>query len=217
VSRVVVGEVLKARGVKGELLVRPTTASIERFLSIRSVWLEKAGRESKPHGDRRPLREDMREVEPQDGPQTLRDGKRETESQSGQGQREQGQSGWNFLIEGSKIQGELVLVKLQGIDSREEATRLNGSTLEIPRSEVPPHPEGEHYMFELVGMKVTRTDGIELGSVTDVMETGSNIVYVVKDALGKETLVPATRDVVEKLDYKNSQILVRPVPGLFDE
>ena len=168
VSFVVVGEVMKARGVRGELLVRPATASIERFLSIRSVWLGKTERR-------------------------------------------------NFLVERAKAQGELVLVKLEGIDSREEATQLNGLTLEIPRSEVPPRPEGEHYMFELVGMRVTRTDGIDLGNVADVMETGSNIVYVVKNANGKETLVPATRDVIERLDYENRQILVRPVPGLFDE
>ena len=46
VSFVVVGEVLKARGVKGELLVRPLTSSMERFLSLRSVWLETDGREN---------------------------------------------------------------------------------------------------------------------------------------------------------------------------
>jgi 16S rRNA processing protein RimM len=182
VNFVVVAEVKKARGVRGELLVRPTTASMERFLSIRSVWIERAERVGE-HEDRQ-VEERARR---------------------------------NFLIEWSKNQGGFALVKLEGIDSREEATELNGLLLEIPRSEVPPHPEGEHYMFELVGMKVKRTDGIELGSVADVMETGSNIVYIVKSADGKETLVPATRDVVEKLDYENSQILVRPVPGLFDE
>lgn len=189
---VVVGEVIRARGVRGELLVRPTTASIERFLSLRSVWIGKTGREADPQAERQIPREEAREAE-------------------GQSSRR------NFLVEWSKIQGELALVKLGGIDSREEAVELGGLALEIPRSEVPPHPEGEHYMFELVGMKVTRTDGIELGAVADVMETGSNIVYVVKSTDGKETLIPATRDVVEKLDYENSEIFVRPVPGLFDE
>ena len=189
---VVVGEVIRAKGVRGELLVRPTTASIERFLSLRSVWIGKTGREADPQAERQIPREEAREAE-------------------GQSSRR------NFLVERSKIQGELALVKLGGIDSREEAVELGGLALEIPRSEVPPHPEGEHYMFELVGMKVTRTDGIELGAVAEVMETGSNIVYVVKSRDGKETLIPATRDVVEKLDYENSEILVRPVPGLFDE
>ena len=189
---VVVGEVIRAKGVRGELLVRPTTASIERFLSLRSVWIGKTGREADPQAERQIPREEAREAE-------------------GQSSRR------NFLVEWSKIQGELALVKLGGIDSREEAVELGGLALEIPRSEVPPHPEGEHYMFELVGMKVTRTDGIELGAVAEVMETGSNIVYVVKSRDGKETLIPATRDVVEKLDYENSEILVRPVPGLFDE
>jgi 16S rRNA processing protein RimM len=189
---VVVGEVIKARGVRGELLVRPTTASIERFLSIRSVWIGNTGREMEPQAERQIPREEAREAEDQSARR-------------------------NFLVEWSKTQGELALVKLKGIDSREKAMELGGLTLEIPRSEVPPHPEGEHYMFELVGMKVTRTDGTELGAVADVMETGSNIVYLVKSTDGKETLIPATRDVVEKLDYENSEILVRPVPGLFDE
>ncbi len=167
VSFVVVGEVLKARGVKGELLVRPLTSSMERFLSLRSVWLEANGRE-------------------------------------------------NFLIESSRPSGELALVKIEGIDTREQAVHLSGLALTVPRSEVPPHPDGGHYMFELIGMRVLRTDGIEVGEVVDLMETGSNLVYVVKSTDGKETLVPATRDVVEKLDFEDSVILVRPVPGLFD-
>lgn len=167
VSFVVVGEVLKARGVKGELLVRPTTFSMERFLSLRSVWLET----------------DVRQ---------------------------------NFLIEHSKSSGEVALVKLEGIDTREEATKLNGLALTVPRSEVPPHPEGGHYLFELIGMRVSRTDGVEMGKVVDLMETGSNLVYVVKSADEKETLVPATKDVVEELDFENSVIRVRPIPGLFD-
>jgi len=163
----VVGEVLKARGVKGELLVRPMTSSMERFLSLRSIWLETNGRQ-------------------------------------------------NFLIESSRPSGELVLVKLEGIETREQAVQLGGLALTIPRSQVPPHPEGGHYMFELIGMKVTRTDGVEVGTVVDLMETGSNLVYVVKSDEGAETLIPATKDVVEALDFENSVIRVRPVPGLFD-
>ena len=205
---VVVGEVIKARGVRGELLVRPTTASIERFLSIRSVWIGKIGREAGLEVGPQIARGEAREAERGSGRHIPKAEAREAEGQS---------SRRNFLVEWAKTQGELALVKLDGIDSREEAMELGGLALEIPRSEVPPHPEGEHYMFELVGMKVTRTDGIELGAVADVMETGSNIVYVVKSTDGKETLIPATREVVEKLDYENSEILVRPVPGLFDE
>jgi 16S rRNA processing protein RimM len=167
VSFVVVGEVLKARGLKGELLVRPMTSSMERFLSLRSVWLGTDGRE-------------------------------------------------NFLIESSRPSGELVTLKLEGIDSHEQAVRLNGLALTIPRSEVPPHPEGGHYMFEFIGMRVIRTDGVEVGEIVDLMETGSNLVYVVKGDDGNETLVPATKDVVEKFDFENSVIRVRPIPGLFD-
>ncbi|UCF77976.1 MAG: 16S rRNA processing protein RimM [Candidatus Eiseniibacteriota bacterium] len=166
-SFVVVGEVLKARGVKGELLVRPMTSSMERFLSLRSVWLESDARRS-------------------------------------------------YAIEYSRASGELALVKLKGIDEREQAMKLNGQTMTIPRSEVPPHPEGGHYMFELIGMNVVRTDGIEVGKVVDLLETGSNLVYVVRSADEKETLIPATREVVEELNFEKSVIRVRPIPGLFD-
>ncbi|MFH0778840.1 MAG: ribosome maturation factor RimM [Candidatus Eisenbacteria bacterium] len=165
---VAVGEVLKARGVRGALLVRPTTWSMERFLSIRSMWLNRC--------DWQP-----------------------------------------FEVESSEPQGELVLVKLKGIDTREDAIKLGGSVLAVPRSEVPPHPEGTHFVFELIGMRVVRTDGVEVGEVADVLETGSNLVYVVTDQKGKETLIPATREVVETLDYEESKIVVRPLPGLFDE
>jgi 16S rRNA processing protein RimM len=167
VSFVVVGEVLKARGTRGELLVRPMTSSLERFLSLRSVWLETDGRQ-------------------------------------------------NFLVESSRASGELALVKLEGVDTREQAMRLGGLAMTIPRSEVPPHPEGGHYMFELIGLNVVRTDGVDVGRVVDLIETGSNLVYVVKSGEGEEVLIPATQEVVEAVDLENSVIRVRPVPGLFD-
>ena len=108
-----------------------------------------------------------------------------------------------------KPQGRNILMHFREYDVRETAQRLTGCVLTVPRAEAAPLDEGEYYVFDIVGLTVRDEDGNELGTVTDVLRTGSNDVYAVRDAEGHELLVPALRTVVQKIDIAGGCMTVR--------
>ena len=68
--------------------------------------------------------------------------------------------------------------------------------------------------MDLIGCKVCTDDQKELGEVIDVFSTGSNDVYVVKDELGKQVLLPAIKEVIKNVDIENRTIIVHLLEGL---
>jgi len=101
-------------------------------------------------------------------------------------------------LEGGRPHGKGIVAKLAGWDDRDEARRLIGATIAIPRDRLPPLPEGEYYWADLIGLRVFDQDGRELGRVETLMETGAHDVLVVKDEAGNETLVPYVQGPVVK-------------------
>jgi 16S rRNA processing protein RimM len=118
-----------------------------------------------------------------------------------------------YVCEGSRQQGKMLLLKLQGINDRNDAADLQGSILETPASETPSLPEGTFYHYQIVGMDVWTTDGRSLGKVIDIITTGSNDVYVVQTTEG-EVLIPATPDVVTNVDMDSGKITIEVITGL---
>lgn len=106
-----------------------------------------------------------------------------------------------------------VILSLERIASRDAAASLVGGTLCIPRQFFPPLPEGEYYWFELIGLKVETEEGLVMGNVSAIFPTGSNDVYVVRDH-ERELLVPATVEVVRKVDRAAGKMIIRPSEGL---
>jgi 16S rRNA processing protein RimM len=92
-----------------------------------------------------------------------------------------------------------VILRIDGVKTRDEARALFGQYLFVPESEAVRLPEGEYFVHQIIGLNVVTTGGEALGTVRDVMETGSNDVYVVR-ARGKEILLPAIKDVVKRVD-----------------
>jgi 16S rRNA processing protein RimM len=111
--------------------------------------------------------------------------------------------------------GAVLLMQFAGYDTPEKARELNGWFLKVPEEEAVPLPEGTYYWFELIGMDVVTEGGENLGKVSDIFETGSNEVYVVKRG-GKELYLPATREVIKQIDRKTKQMVIRLVPGLME-
>ena len=105
------------------------------------------------------------------------------------------------------------LIELEGIDSPEAARAVQGATLEVPVSELPKLPEGTFYHYHLIGLRVTSTEGEELGELVEIVATGANDVYVVRGP-GGELLLPAIPDVIKKVDVDNGEMTVELVPGL---
>jgi 16S rRNA processing protein RimM len=87
-------------------------------------------------------------------------------------------------------QGKGVVAHLEGYDDRDAAAALVGTTIAVLRSELPATGEGEYYWSDLIGLRVINRQGVELGTVADLMETGANDVLVVKGE--RERLIPYT-------------------------
>ncbi|UCE81938.1 MAG: 16S rRNA processing protein RimM [Deltaproteobacteria bacterium] len=93
------------------------------------------------------------------------------------------------------------------ISTVEEARRLAGAELCVHPSRLPPTVEDEFYWFQLIGLEVVSTDGRVLGTIEEIIETGSNDVYVVRLA-NEEILVPAIQQVVREVDLQKRQMTV---------
>ena len=92
------------------------------------------------------------------------------------------------LLDG-RLQGKGIVARLKGYDDRDQAVVLLGVDVAIDREQMPKTEPGEYYWAELVGLKVINTEGIELGVVEQLLETGANDVLVVRDG-EVERLIP---------------------------
>jgi len=106
-----------------------------------------------------------------------------------------------------KFLNDLVILKIEGIDTIEEGMKYKDKYLEIPRDEAVKLSEGEYFITDLIGCTAIDENGFIFGPISDVIQTGSNDVYWVK---GKnEILIPAIKDVVLKIDMEKREIIIR--------
>lgn len=109
-----------------------------------------------------------------------------------------------------KLQPKIVVLKLEGLDSPEEASKLRNKYIEIKRENAVKLEEGSYFVADIIGSTVIDENNTELGKVFDVIFTGSNEVYWVKG--GKEDLmVPALKSVIVNMDLENKLIKIKPV------
>ncbi len=107
----------------------------------------------------------------------------------------------------------LAIIKLNTINSIEDAQKLCGKLIEIHHSQLHPLPEGQYYHFQLIGLEVWTTQGELLGNITEVLTAESNDNYVVRGARG-EVLIPAIDDVVKSIDLDKGRITIEAIEGL---
>ena len=112
-------------------------------------------------------------------------------------------------IESVKPQGKNFLMRFREYAVREDAQRLTGRLLTVARAEAAPLDEGEYYVFDIVGLTVYDEEDNELGTVENVLRTGSNDVYAVRSEDGREILIPALRKVVRAIDVAGGRMTVR--------
>ncbi len=117
-------------------------------------------------------------------------------------------------IEQVRYNKNQVLLKLGGIDSIEEAEKYRNFYLKTEKESQEDLGEDTYYIVDLIGLDVYSDKNEYLGKIEDVFPTGSNDVYVVKDNLGKQILIPAIADVVKKVDLKNKKMTINLIPGL---
>lgn len=110
-----------------------------------------------------------------------------------------------------------VILGFKEIENMNQAEELRGGILQIPPEQLMPLPEGHYYLFQIIGLKVFTVDGEPLGFVKEILQTGSNDVYLVEDPdTGKETLIPAIKEVVKEINCQEGKIVVQLLPGLVD-
>lgn len=91
------------------------------------------------------------------------------------------------LAEGQR-HGKSVILRLEGVDDRDQAASLIGAEIGVNRDELPGPQEGQFYWADLVGLTVVHRDGTELGTIKEMLETGAHDVMVVKGET--ERLIP---------------------------
>jgi 16S rRNA processing protein RimM len=109
-------------------------------------------------------------------------------------------------LEGGSVHGRSLLAKLRGCDDREAAARLKGLEIAVPRSALPASEEGEHYWSDLVGLQVLNREGVALGQVAGLLETGASQVLVVQGE--RERLIPFVEPVVVAVDVPGGRLTV---------
>ncbi len=119
-----------------------------------------------------------------------------------------------YQIQEVKYHKNMVLMKLEGVDTPEQADLLRQSYLLVDRADEEPLEEGVYYIVDLLGLEVYTDDNKLLGKVDDIFNTGSNDIYVVKDEMGKQILLPGIPDVLKNVDLEKGKIIVHLIPGL---
>lgn len=117
-------------------------------------------------------------------------------------------------VERARFTPKGVLLKLVGIDSREAAGFLARSYVALPAAELPPLPAGSFHHHQIKGLAVYTDDDCYLGSVAEIITTGSNDVYIVRGGERGEILLPAIAEVVRSIDLDTQRIIVHLIPGL---
>jgi len=107
----------------------------------------------------------------------------------------------------------LVIVKFKGIDNINDVEKYKGKDLYVTRENAVPLEENEYYIADIIGASVFTEDGEEFGTLSDVLETGANHVFVVEHE-GKEVLIPSIPDCVKDLDTEAKKVVVHLLPGL---
>ena len=122
-----------------------------------------------------------------------------------------------YTIQEVKYQKQMILLKLKGIDDINQAEEFKGCYLKINRKDAKKLPEGTYFIADLIGMNVYTDDGKILGKIDDVFNYGSNDIYVIKDELGKQILIPAIKEVILQIDLEEEKMVVHLLKGLVEE
>ena len=159
----IIGQVLKPWGYRGEIKIQVISDFPQRFASLRTVFI---GDDAKP-----------------------------------------------FSVERARLHGKGALFKLHDIDTPEAAAKLRGQLVQIAHQDAAPLPTGKYYLYQLLGLRVKTIKGEKLGELAEVLDTGANDVYVVREG-SHEILIPAIEDVVKEISLERGEIVVKLMEGL---
>lgn len=118
-------------------------------------------------------------------------------------------------VDRARLHQGVIILKLEGCDTRNDAEALRNQWLQVPIQEALPLEEGEFFHYQLVGLQVETAAGEVLGDLHEILQTGANDVWVVRGPAG-ELLLPDIPDVILDIDPEAGRIVVQIPPGLRD-
>ncbi|NLT95754.1 MAG: 16S rRNA processing protein RimM [Clostridia bacterium] len=117
-------------------------------------------------------------------------------------------------IEKVRVHNNLVFIKFTEVPDMTAAEKLRGLYITIEEEQLVDLPEDHYFLFQIIGLDVYEND-LYLGKITDVVQTGSNDVYIVKNNQ-KEILIPALKSIIKVIDLKEKKMSVSLPEGLLE-
>ena len=105
------------------------------------------------------------------------------------------------------------VVRFEGCERIEDIEAWRGGRLQVRAGDLPPLEEDVNYHFELIGLEVISAGGERLGRLEEILATGGNDVYVVRGG-GREYLIPAIRDAIDRVDLEAGEMILKDMEGL---
>jgi 16S rRNA processing protein RimM len=112
----------------------------------------------------------------------------------------------------------MVILKIEGVESRNQAEELRLQYMQVPKTDVPALPKGSYYLADLIGLHVIDLEGNPIGKLVEVDQSSpAHDLYVVETAPHKRFMVPAVKAFVREISLEKGHVVIAPVPGLFEE
>ena len=121
-----------------------------------------------------------------------------------------------FEVERVRYKGNMVIMKIKGVDSVEMAERLKTKNLYVSRENSVDLDEDEFFIADLIGLDVFTVAGEKVGTLKDVLQYSGNDVYVVKGDNDKEYLIPSTLKFVPEINIEEKKMIIDPIKGMLD-
>lgn len=120
-----------------------------------------------------------------------------------------------YRIEAARRHGSQMLIKLTGVDNIDAAAALVGSVLCLLETGLESLGPGQYYHYQVIGFEVFTVDGERVGEIISTLATVGGELYVVDDA-GREHLIPAVKEFIERVDFSARRMIINPPEGLLD-
>jgi 16S rRNA processing protein RimM len=121
-----------------------------------------------------------------------------------------------YPVERVRISDRYVFLKISGIDTRDDAEVLSGAEILIGEEHLLKPSAGEYFIHDLVGCLVYSEEGSLLGQLQEVVQLTSNDIWIIKDEMKREILIPAIKDVIRQVDVSNKEITIHVIEGLLE-
>jgi 16S rRNA processing protein RimM len=121
----------------------------------------------------------------------------------------------SWVVERVRLHAPLILVKLQDIDSLEQAVTVREAIVSVAEHQLPPLQDGEFYYSQVIGLTVLTTAGEKIGTIAQVFFSGGHDVWVVRHGK-QEHLIPVIDEIVRSIDISSGQAIIEPIAGLLE-